>query len=421
MANKVYYAKAVYGKEEIAAVNKVLKNNLALMDGPLTKKFETEVANIFGKKYGVMVNSGSSANLIALAALDLPKGGEVITPALTFATTVAPIYQCGLVPHFVDVEYGEFITDAQTIAQAINDKTVAIMVPNLLGNVCDWKDIKRIADIHGLKIIEDCADTIGYRYNDSKDGTTGKYNDLVTTSFYASHIITAAGLGGMVCTNDKKLVDKLKLLRGWGRSSAVFNESEAIEKRFNTKVDGIDYDSKFIFTDIGYNFLPSEISAAFGLEQLKKLPKFKDIRRRNFQYLYDFFEPYMDNYWMGRPGHGHASTPWLAYPLVLEDNAPFTRKEMQIHFEKNNVQVRTIFTGNITRQPVMKNMKWKGEKEFPIADHVMKNGMLIGAHQGMTLKEIDHICKVFTSLARKYKKTPLKPRYESSMKRNKNA
>jgi CDP-6-deoxy-D-xylo-4-hexulose-3-dehydrase len=403
MANKVYYANAVYSKEEINAVNKVLKNHLTLMDGPLVKEFENKVANIFGKKYGVMVNSGSSANLIALAALDLPKGGEVITPALTFATTVAPIYQCGLIPHFVDVEECEFVTNAQHIAQAINSKTVAIMVPNLLGNVTDWKDIKRIADIHGLKVIEDCADTIGYKYYDSKDGTTGKYNDLVTTSFYASHIITAAGQGGMVCTNNRKLVDKLKLLRGWGRSSAVFNESEAIEKRFNTKVDGIDYDSKFIFTDIGYNFLPSEISAAFGLEQLKKLPKFKKTRQRNFEALRDFFSPYDEMRWVARVGFGRADTPWLAYPLVLDSKAPFTRKQMQIHFEKNNVQVRTIFTGNITRQPIMKNKVWKGEKEFPTADEVMKNGMLIGAHQGMGEKEVNRIKEVFTSLAKKYK------------------
>jgi len=403
--DKVYYANAVYGKEEIAAVNKVLKNHLTLMDGPLVKRFEEQVARVFGKKYGVMVNSGSSANLIALAALDLPKGGEVITPALTFATTVAPIYQCGLIPHFVDVEECEFITNAQHIAQAINSKTVAIMVPNLLGNVTDWKDIKRIADIHGLKIIEDCADTIGYKYYESKDGTTGKYNDLVTTSFYASHIITAGGQGGMVCTNDKKLLNKLKLLRGWGRSSAVFNESEEIEKRFNTKVDGIDYDSKFIFTDIGYNFLPSEISAAFGLEQLKKLPKYKKIRQKNFEALREFFMPYSDIRWVGRVGwNTHADTPWLAYPLVLDDHAPFTRKQMQIYFEKNGIQVRTIFTGNITRQPVMKNKVWKGDKDFSVADDVMKNGMLIGAHQGMGEKEVNRIKEVFTSLARKYKK-----------------
>jgi CDP-6-deoxy-D-xylo-4-hexulose-3-dehydrase len=404
MANKVYYANAVYGKEEIKAVNKVLKNHLTLMDGPLVKEFETKVAKIFGKKYGVMVNSGSSANLIALASLDLPKGGEVITPALTFATTVAPIYQCGLIPHFVDVEDAEFISDPQNIASALTNKTVAIMVPNLLGNVCNWERIYNFAKQHGLKVIEDCADTIGYKYYDSKDGTTGKYNDLVTTSFYASHIITAAGLGGMVCTNDKKLVGKLKLLRGWGRSSAVFNESEEIEKRFNTKVDGIDYDSKFIFTDIGYNFLPSEISAAFGLEQLKKLPKYKKIRQKNFESLREFFMPYSDMRWVGRVGwNTHADTPWLAYPLVLDSQAPFTRKQMQIYFEKNGVQVRTIFTGNITRQPVMKNMKWKGNKEFPVADDVMKNGMLIGAHQGMGDKEINRIKEVFTSLTKKYK------------------
>jgi len=404
MANKVYYANAVYGKEEINAVNKVLKNHLTLMDGPLVKEFETKVAKIFGKKYGIMVNSGSSANLIALASLDLPKGGEVITPALTFATTVAPIYQCGLIPHFIDVEYAEFIPNVEAITDAINSKTVAIMIPNLLGNVCEWKEIHKIAKKNKLKVIEDCADTIGYKYYKSKDGTTGKYNDLVTTSFYASHIITAGGQGGMVCTNDKKLLDKLKLLRGWGRSSAVFNESEDIEKRFNTKVDGIDYDSKFIFTDIGYNFLPSEISAAFGLEQLKKLPKYKKIRQRNFEALREFFMPYSDYRWVERVGWGtHADTPWLAYPLVLDSQAPFTRKEMQIHFEKNGIQVRTIFTGNITRQPVMKNKKWKGNKEFPTADDVMRNGMLIGAHQGMSLEEVDRVKKVFNDLARKYK------------------
>lgn len=403
MPDKVYYANAVYDQKEIKAVNKVLKNHLTLMDGPLVKEFENKVANIFGKKHGVMVNSGSSANLIALASLNLPKGGEVITPALTFATTVAPIYQCGLVPHFVDVEQSEFITNPKYIQSALTNKTVAIMIPNLLGNVCKWKEIYHFAKNFKLKVIEDCADTIGYKYWDSKDGTTGKYNDLVTTSFYASHIITAAGLGGMVCTNDKKLVGKLKLLRGWGRSSALFNESEAIERRFNTKVDGIDYDSKFIFTDIGYNFLPSEISAAFGLEQLKKLPKYKKIRQKNFKELNEFFRPYWDMRWVDGVGFGRADTPWLAYPLVLDSKAPFTRKEMQIHFEKNNVQVRTIFTGNITRQPIMKNMKWKGKKEFPVADHVMKNGMLIGAHQGMGEKEINRIKEVFTLLAKKYK------------------
>ena len=398
--NKVYYAKAVYGEEEIKAVNNVLKNNLVLMDGPRVKEFEKQIAKIFGKKYGVMVNSGSSANLLALESLNLPKGKEVITPALTFATTVAPIYQCGLIPHFVDVEPAEFITTPQLIEEAINKNTVALMIPNLLGNIAEWHTIHKIAKKHNLKVIEDCADTIGYTYYKGK--TTSKYNDLVTTSFYASHIITAAGLGGMICTNNKKLYNQLKLLRGWGRASALFNESEKIEKRFNTKVDGIDYDSKFIFKEIGYNFLPSEISAAFGLIQLKKLKKFKEIRQRNFESLRDFFMSYMDIRWCQRVSWSpHADTPWLAYPLVLDSKAPFTRKQLQIHFEKNGIQVRTIFTGNITRQPIMKDKVWKGHNNFSIADEVMKNGMLIGIHQGITEKEVNTIKTVFTEFVNK--------------------
>jgi len=405
MQNKVYYAKAVYGKEEIKAVNEVLKNNLVLMDGPKVKEFENTVAWLFGKKYGVMVNSGSSANLLALSSLHLPEGKEVITPALTFATTVAPIYQCGLIPHFVDVEFAEFITNPELIEKAINKNTVAIMVPNLLGNVADWKGIHKLAKKHKLKVIEDCADTCGYTYYESRNKTTGEYNDLVTTSFYASHIITAAGFGGMVCTNDKKLYDELKLFRGWGRSSALFNESEEIDKRFNVKVDGIDYDSKFIFKEVGYNFLPSEISAAFGLEQLKKLKWFKKARQKNFESLEDFFRPYVDYAWVNGVGcKKNASTPMLSYPLVLAEKAPFTRKQLQTHFEKNGIQARTIFTGNILRQPVMKGKKYKGSGYYPEADHVMKNGILLGAHQGMTKEEINYIKKVFTNFAKKYKK-----------------
>ena len=215
-----------------------------------------------------MVNSGSSANLLALASLNLKKGSEIITPTLTFSTTVAPIYQLGFIPHFIDTEKNTFVAKIEQIVKAINKKTKAIIIPNLLGNVPDWKRIFKIAKKYNLKIIEDSADTIGYKVFGK---SLGNYSDISTNSMYASHIITGAGFGGVVCFNDKKLYDKAKLLRGWGRSSAVFNESEGIKKRFSTKVDGIPYDGKYIFHDIGYNFLPSEISAAFALEQLKKL------------------------------------------------------------------------------------------------------------------------------------------------------
>ena len=208
---------------------------------------------------------------------------------MTFSTTVAPIYQLGLVPHFIDVGKNTFVVNIEQIKKAINKKTKAIIIPNLIGNVPDWKKIYSICRNYNLKIIEDSADTIGYKVNGS---SLGSYSNITTNSMYASHIITGAGFGGMVCFNDKKLYEKAKLLRGWGRSSAVFNESEGIKKRFNTKVDGIPYDGKYIFHDIGYNFLPSEISAAFALEQLKKLPKNIKIRVKNFEKLKKFFKNY---------------------------------------------------------------------------------------------------------------------------------
>ena len=266
---KVYYGKAVYDSKEIRAVNNVLKNHsLSLIDGIHVKKLENNISKIFGKKYGLMVNSGSSANLLALSSFDFKRGSEIITPNLTFSTTVAPIYQLGLVPHFIGVEENKFIADISHIEKCINKKTVAIMIPNLLGNIPNWKKISLIARKYKLKVIEDSADTIGYTFNKK---IIGKFSDVVTNSLYASHIINGAGTGGMVCFNKFSLYQRAKLLRGWGRSSATFNESEDIEKRFRVKISGIDYDAKYIFSELGYNFLPSEISAAFALEQLKKL------------------------------------------------------------------------------------------------------------------------------------------------------
>ena len=201
---------------------------------------------------------------------------------------MAPIYQLGLIPHFIDMGPNNFVAKIDQIEQAINKKTKAIIIPNLLGNVPDWNKIHKISKKYGLKVVEDSADTIGYKLNGKK---FGKYSDISTNSMYASHIITGAGFGGMVCFNDRKLYDQAKLLRGWGRSSAIFNESEGINKRFNTKVDGIPYDGKYIFHDIGYNFLPSEISAAFALEQLKTTKNI-NTRVKNFDKLKKFFSKY---------------------------------------------------------------------------------------------------------------------------------
>lgn len=398
---KIFYAKASYNKEEINAVLKVLKNPYSLMDGINVKFFEKKIASLFGKKYGLMVNSGSSANLIGLECLNLKKKSEVITPLLTFSTTVAPIYQLGLIPHFIDIEKNKYVVNSKQIEKAINKNTSSIMIPNLLGNIANWKLIHKIAKKYRLKVIEDSADTVGYKINNK---INGKYSDVVTSSFYASHIVTGAGFGGIVCFNDEKLFNRAKLLRGWGRSSALTNESEEINKRFNFKLKGINYDSKYVFKEFGYNFLPSEISAAFGLQQLKKLTSNIRIRRKNFNYIKNFIIKKMNNIFSVPEEYKGVKTGWLAFPLLIKNNA-LDRKNLQIFLEKNLIQTRTVFTGNILNQPLMLRKKYKVIKlKSYVADDVMKNGILIGCHNSMKTSELKYLCDKILDFAKKSNK-----------------
>ena len=394
---RVFYAEAVYGEEEIEAVTNVLRSNsLALMDGPAVKTFESRISGVFGKPKGLMVNSGSSANTLAMASLGLTAGDEVITPALTFSTTVAPLIQQGLIPAFVDVEPDTYVIDPEQIERLIGPKTRAMIIPNLIGNLANWGRLKEIADKHGLKTVEDSADTIGSLYQGKP---TGILSDIATTSFYASHVMTGAGFGGMVCFNDEDLYSRAKQLRGWGRQSSLVGESEAIEDRFNVKVDGIEYDSKFVFGDIGYNFLPSEISAAFGLVQLDRLEEYGNRRDKHFKALCEFFAGYPDWFTLPRQ-QPDSKTNWLAVPLIVKPEAPFTRRELQIHFESNDIQTRTVFTGNILRQPGFANIEHRADPAgYPNADRIMESGILLGCHQGLDDKQLDYLYDVFRSLA----------------------
>ena len=396
---RVFYAKATYNNKEIAAVNKVLKNPTALMNGPAVKEFEYKASKLFGKKYGLMVNSGSSANLLALAAFNFKPGTEIITPSLTFATTVAPIYQVNCVPYFIDVIDRKFVANVNQIEKCINKKTVAIMIPNLLGNIADWKKIYALGKKYKLKIIEDSADTIGYEYHKT---TTGKLSDAVSTSFYGAHLITGAGFGGIVCFNDKKLYENAKMLREYGRSSAIFDQNVGVKPRFKKKIDGIQYDVKYIFADMGYNFIPSEISAAFGLEQLKKLKHIIKKRIKIFNLLNKFFGNY-PNFFRTPIQQNKTKTGWLAYPILLKKNIPFSRGQFQINLEKNGIQTRPIFSGNIMRQPLMKNRYFKKHKQANnISDDVMANGVLIGCHNGLTNQEINYMLSVMKKFIEKF-------------------
>ena len=279
---KINYGQNVYNQKEITAVINTLKAGTQM--GSSVSKFEQNISKIFSKKYGLMVNSGSSALILALKVLDLKENSEVITPCLNFGTAVSSILLSNLKPVFVDCSLETLQINTDKIESKISKKTKVLLVPNLIGNIPDWIKIRKIADKYNLKIIEDSADTLGAKINNY---STGKYSDISITSFYGSHVISCAGNGGIFLTNNKAYYNKAKVLRSWGRMSTLIKDSENINKRLGIKLKGFDYDRKFVFSEIGYNFEPSEIGASFGLEQLKKFKLFAKIRNRNFNLHYN--------------------------------------------------------------------------------------------------------------------------------------
>ena len=390
---KISYGKNVYGKEEINAVLKTLKNSTQM--GESVEAFESKIAKLFSKKYGLMVNSGSSALILALKVMDFPKGSEIIAPCLNFGTAVSSIMLCNLNPIFVDCEIETLQIDPSKIEKKISKKTKALLIPNLIGNISDWKGIRKIAFKHKLKIIEDSADTLGATINNK---STGIYSDISITSFYGSHVISCAGNGGILLTNNKDYFSKAKVLRSWGRMSTLIKDSENINKRLGIKLRGFNYDRKFVFSEAGYNFEPSEVGASFGIEQLKKFKSFSILRNRNFKLHYDFFKK-LDKYFIVPKVNKNIKTNFLAYPVILKNNLKFSRKDFQVYLEKNKIQTRPIFTGNTLRHPAFRSLVSNKNKlnEFKNSDYIMKYGLLIGCHQGLSLKDISYIHSVISN------------------------
>lgn len=377
---QISYAKTVYGQEEIDAVVKCLSESTQM--GNYSRKFESKIAALFDKEHCLYVNSGSSALYIGVEAFNFPKGSEVITPALTFSTSVGCIVKNDLIPVFVDVEPYSYCIDCNQIEDQITDKTVAILAPNLMGNLCDWALIREIADKHNLIVIEDSADTLGATINGK---LSGHYSDMSITSFYGSHIINCAGNGGALAINDNNVMERAKLLRSWGRSSSLFDEkSEEIENRFNVNLDGIDYDAKFVFETVGYNLEGNELGASFGLAQLEKLDQNIATRQYNFKKQSEFFAKF-PKYFINPIETDQCNTAWLAFPILIKEDAPFSRKEFQIYLENRNIQTRVVFTGNITRQPMCASISMKTlKKGYPNSDRIMKNGVLLPVHHGLS-------------------------------------
>ncbi|MFN4248662.1 MAG: DegT/DnrJ/EryC1/StrS family aminotransferase [Flavipsychrobacter sp.] len=387
----VPYGKAVYGEKEIDAVMQVLRSSTQM--GKHVRRMEERVAALYAKKYGIMVNSGSSALYLAADLLDFEPGSEIITPTLTFSTTVAPIVKKGWVPAFVDVEEGTYNIDVNKVEEMITPKTKAMIIPNLIGNLPDWQKLRELADKYNLFVLEDSADTLGAEIGGA---SSGRFTDMSTTSFYGSHIINCAGNGGMLCVNTEAFYDRGRLLRSWGRSSSLFVESEKIENRFNVEIEGIPYDAKFVFEEPGYNIEPSELGAAFGNVQLDDLAHNINTRTENYRRMREFFAQYEEHFILPKQ-LPDSRTGWLAFATTVRESAPFIRRDMQIFLEKRNIQTRTVFTGNILRQPGFKNYEHKAAAGgYPEADKVMRGGMLLACHHGLNDAQISHVMESVT-------------------------
>jgi dTDP-4-amino-4,6-dideoxygalactose transaminase len=388
---RIEYAGSVHDEEEIEAVVEVLRGGpSALRISKNVKAFEQGVAEYFGKQRGIMCNSGSSALYLAVELLGCEPGDEVITSAVTFSTDIAPLVRAGIVPAFVDVEPDTFNIDVEGIEAMISPRTKAILAPNLIGNCPDWDRIRAIADAHGLKVIEDSCDALGAKLRGTPTGTR---SDISVTSFALAHVITAAATGGMVLLDDDELIDRCVLLRRWGRrSEPQFYGSKKDDKRFFTEVDGIEYDNLFIFDEVGWNFEPCEISAAFGVVQLRKLPLNLARRQRNFDLLSAFFGTYPEVFVLPRQT-AELETGWHMFPVLIRPESGIRRAEFQEHMERHGVDTRMVWTGNVTRQPAFAKVPHRvPDGGLPNADRVMEQGLILPLNHGLDDDDIEYLC-----------------------------
>ena len=389
---RIPYAGSVHDDREVEAVLDVLRGgSQALRIGKNVRAFEQGVAELFGKRRGIMCNSGSSALYLAVELLGLEPDDEVITSAVTFSTDIAPLVRTGIVPVLVDVEPDTFNIDVAAIEPMIGPRTRAILVPNLIGNAPDWDVIRGIADRHDLRVIEDSCDALGTTLRGTP---TGLRSDISVTSFALSHIITAAGTGGMVCVDDPDLADRCLLLRRWGRRSEVqlFGSQKGTGSRFFSSIEGdLEYDNLFIFDEMGWNFEPSELSAAFGVVQLEKLPQNLARRKRNFDRLVQKFSQRPDVFGLPRTTDD-LDTAWHMFPVMIRPGSGVRRSEFQEHMERNGIDTRMVWTGNVTRQPAFSSVTWRlPEGGLPNADRVMGQGLVLPSNHGLDDEDVDYI------------------------------
>lgn len=385
--HQVTEAGPVHDEREIEAVLDVLRNG-TLELGPNVEEFERRGAELLAHRYATMVNSGTSALWLAVDLLGCEPGDEVITSPLTFSSDVAPLIRSQIVPVFVDVEPDTYQIDVNAIEEMIGPRTKAILTPNLVGNCPDWDRIREIADAHGLLVVEDSCDVLDSYLRGTR---TGLRAHITVTSFARSHSMTAAGNGGMIAVDDPEWHDHNLVRRRWGRRSEtyLFGSRKGSEERFGPLADGTPYDLIFVFDDMGYNFEPSEIMAAYGLVQMDKLGEFNSRRQRTHALLDEVIEPHRDKLTPPRTTDG-VDTTWMRYPFLLADG--LDRVATQEFFEERNISTRMIWTGNILRQPGFAHIPHrKPEAGLPNCDRVMDRALSLPLHHGLTSDDIGHI------------------------------
>lgn len=400
--DRINYAGRVYDEEEMCnLVDSAL--DFWLTAGKYTDEFEKGLAKFLNVPYCSLVNSGSSANLLAMMALTsnllgdrrVNKGDEVITVAAAFPTTVAPIIQCGAVPVFVDIDIPSYNLDVNMLEKALSDKTKAVFIAHSLGNIFDLKTIKEFCDKHNLWLIEDNCDALGGEYNiDGKVRLTGTIGDIGTSSFYPAHQMTM-GEGGAVYTSNPLLNKIIRSMRDWGRDCVCSGgQDDTCHRRFKGQYGTLPfgYDHKYVYSHLGYNLKATDMQAAIGVAQLKKLPEFVAKRQRNWDYLRENLDSLKDVLILPEKGEG-AKPCWFGFIISVRENSPKTRDEIVAYLEKNNVQTRSLFAGNITRHPCFEGLEegkdYKIIGDLKNTDFTMNNAFWVGVYPGMTQKMLD--------------------------------
>ncbi len=396
----VHYAGRYYDEKEMqAAVEAAL--DFWLTEGRFTTNFESKLANYLTVKHAILVNSGSSANLLALTALTsdllgsqkLRLGDEVITVAAGFPTTINPIIQNGLIPVFVDVDIPGYNIKTNDLLKALSPKTRAIFVAHSLGNPFDLDNVVSIAQKYNLYLIEDNCDALGSLY---KGRLTGSFGHIATCSFYPAHHITM-GEGGAVLTSDDRLARIVRSLKDWGRDCFCGpGQNNRCSKRFSGSYGDLPfgYDHKYVYSHVGYNLKATEFQAAIGIEQLNKLELFCDKRRENFHLWSDCFKSF-EKYFILPEATPNTDPAWFAYPLTVRNKqAGFSRNDLTAYLNKNLIETRNLFGGNLLRQPAYRNIKCRRISDLTNTERIMNDTFFLGTYPGLDKEQINYTMNV---------------------------